>query len=42
MAEQLLDGADVVAGFEQMGCKAMTQRVTACTLDETGLRARPA
>ena len=27
VAEQLLDGPDVVAGFEQVGCEGMAQRI---------------
>jgi hypothetical protein len=35
VAQQLLDGADVVAGFEQMGGERVPQRVTPCVLRDT-------
>src|SRR6478672_10380798 len=36
MPEQLLDGPDVVAGFEQMGGEAVAQRMRPDGLVETG------
>ena len=41
MAEQLLDGADVVAAFEQMGREAVAQRVTTRAFDEPRLARGP-
>jgi hypothetical protein len=36
VAEKFLDGADVVAGFEQVGCKAVPEAVTGCAFDDWG------
>src|SRR5262249_24593310 len=37
VAEQLLDGADVVSGFEQVGRKRVAERVAAGVLRDAGL-----
>jgi hypothetical protein len=37
MAEKLLDGADVVAGFQQMRGEAVTEAVAGCGLRDLGL-----
>jgi hypothetical protein len=36
VAEQLLDGSDVVAGFEQMGCEGVPEGVAADVFDDSG------
>ena len=41
MAEQLLDGADVVTTFEQRGREAVAQRMTTCAFDEPRLARGP-
>jgi len=42
VAEELLNGADVVAHFQKMGCKAMAQRVRAeRPMDPSGTGHRP-
>ena len=40
MAEQFLNGADVVAVFEQVGCERMAERVTAPVLWNSGTEDR--
>ncbi len=37
MAERLLDGSNIVAGFQQMGGKAMTQGMAGDVLRDAGL-----
>lgn len=36
VAQELLDGSDIVTGFEQMRGKGMAKRVASCTLDDSG------
>ena len=40
MAQQLLDGADIVAVFNEMCCETVAQRVTAALLGDIGLAYR--
>jgi len=37
MSEEFLDGADIIAGLEQMGCKGVAQGVAGDALLEAGL-----
>ena len=41
MAEQFLDGADIVPGLEEVGREAMSERMTTGVLDNTGGADRP-
>ena len=36
VAQQLLDGSDVVAVFEEVGCEGMTEGMAAGVLDDSG------
>ena len=36
VAQQFLDGADVVAVFEEVGCERMTEGMAAGVLDDSG------
>jgi hypothetical protein len=37
VAQEFLDGSDIVASFEQMRSKGMAKRVASCTLDDSSL-----